>query len=255
MSAVIPGEIRAVSFDFADTLYPHQPHELERVLKQVAASLTGFAKNDPTDFKAVHDTFLAVRERQFAENRATLCENDLDVRFAECAQAVGAEPTGAVLSLMRDAYTNAFVSAMVAPPWLSDLLRDLAQQYQLCLISNYPLSTPIYQTLDRDDLRRFFDTVIVSADLGVIKPHPRLFEAAREGLNHLPAKHIVHIGDDWDADILGAGASGMQTVYTRQWRATPDKRYGTGDHSPLAEIDDLRELPEILRGAFSAGIL
>ena len=247
MSVVIPGEIRAVSFDFADTLYPHRPDELERVLKQVAASLTGFAKNDPPDFQAVHDTFLAVRERQFAENRATLCENDLDVRFAECAQAVGAEPTAEVLSAMRDAYTSAFVSAMVAPPWLSGLLDDLSRQYRLCLISNYPLSAPIYQTLDRDDLRRFFDTVIVSADLGVIKPHPRLFAAAREGLSNIAPETIVHIGDDWDADILGAGAAGMQTVYTRQWRAVPDKRYGTGDYKPLAEIDDLRELPELLR--------
>ena len=119
MSIAAGGKIQALSFDFADTLYPHRPDELERVLNQVAASLAGFTQNGPPDFQAVHDTFLAVRERQFAENRATLCENDLDVRFAECAQAVGAEPTGEVLSLMRDAYTSAFVSAMVAPPWLS----------------------------------------------------------------------------------------------------------------------------------------
>jgi hypothetical protein len=39
----------------------------------------------------------------------------------------------------------------------------------------------------------------------------------------------------------------MRTVYTRQWRAIPDKHYGTGDKKPLAEIEDLRELPELLR--------
>jgi hypothetical protein len=64
---------------------PHRPDELGRVLRQVAASLSGFARTDPPDFAAVHDTFLVVRDRQFAENRATLCENDLDARFAECA--------------------------------------------------------------------------------------------------------------------------------------------------------------------------
>jgi FMN phosphatase YigB (HAD superfamily) len=247
MSIATGEKIQALSFDFADTLYPHRPDELERVLRQVTVSLTGFTKNDRPDFQAVHDTFLAVRERQFAENRSTLCENDLDIRFAECAQAVGAEPTGEVLSVMRDAYTSAFVTAMVAPPWLSGLLHGLSQQYRLCLISNYPLSTPIYRTLERDNLRRCFDAIVISADLGVIKPHPRLFEAARAGLNDLPAEHILHIGDDWDADILGAGAAGMQTVYTRQWRAILDKYYRTGDHKPLAEIDDLRELPELLK--------
>jgi FMN phosphatase YigB (HAD superfamily) len=147
---------------------------------------------------------------------------------------------------MRDAYTSAFVSAMVLPPWLPFLLEDISRKHRICLISNYPLSAPIYQTLDRDDLRRFFNTVIVSADLGVIKPHPRLFAAAREGLGDIPAENILHIGDDWDADILGAGQAGMKTVYTRQWRAVPDKYYGTGDKKPLAEIDDLRQLPDLL---------
>jgi FMN phosphatase YigB (HAD superfamily) len=247
MSAVIRGEIRAVSFDFADTLYPHRPDELERVLRHVAASLTGFTATEPPEFTTVRDTFLTVRDRQFAENRAKLCENDLDVRFAECAESVGATPTDEVLSAMRAAYTSAFVSAMVLPPWLPALLDDLAKRYRLCLISNYPLSAPIYQTLQRDDLRRCFDAVIVSADLGVIKPHPRLFAAAREGLDDIPAESVLHIGDDWDADILGAGQAGMPTVYTRQWRAIPDKYYGTGNHQPLAEIDDLRRLPDLLK--------
>lgn len=241
MSGITSGKIQAISFDFADTLYPHRPDELERVLRQVSLSLTG-----PPDFTRVHDTFLAVRERQFVENRATLCENDLDARFAECAQSVQIEPTHEVLSAMRDAYTSAFVSAMVLPPWLPSLLEDLAKQYRLCMISNYPLSAPIYHTLDRDDLRRHFDAIIVSADIGVIKPHPRLFAAAREGMGNLPAESVVHIGDDWDADILGAGQAGMQTVYTRQWRAIPDKYYGTGDQKPLAEIDDLRQLLDLL---------
>lgn len=246
MNGTTTGEILALSFDFADTLYPHRPDELERVLHQVAFSLAGFTRTGPVDYARVHETFLAVRERQFAENRATLCENDLDVRFAECALSAGAEPTAEVLTAMRDAYTRAFVTAMVPPPWLPSLLEDLAERYRLCLISNYPLSAPIYQTLDRDDLRRYFGAVIVSADLGLIKPHPRLFAAAREGLGDIPAENVLHIGDDWDADIQGAGEAGMQTVYTRQWRAIPDKYYGTGDKKPLAEIDDLRQLPELL---------
>jgi FMN phosphatase YigB (HAD superfamily) len=246
MSTAIRREIRAISFDFADTLYPHRPDELGRVLQQVTNSLSGFASANPPDFTTVRDTFLRVRDRQFAENRARLCENDLDVRFAECAKSVGVERTSEVLSIMRSAYTSAFVSAMVLPPWLPSLLENLSRQYRLCLISNYPLSAPIYQTLDRDDLRRYFDAVIVSADLGVIKPHPRLFAAAREGLGDVPAEQVVHIGDDWDADILGAGSAGMHTVYSRQWRAIPDKYYGTGDVKPMAEIDDLRQLPDLL---------
>ncbi|MBC8103719.1 MAG: HAD family hydrolase [Cytophagales bacterium] len=238
--------VEAVSFDFADTLYPHRPDELQRVLRQVAAALTGSAAMDPPDFGIVHDTFLAVRNQQFAENRATLRENDLDARFSACARAVGAAPTTKVLGAMREAYTSAFVAAMVPPDWLPGLLESLSRQYRLCVISNYPLSAPIHQTLDRDDLRRYFETVIVSADFGLIKPHPRLFAAAREGLGNPDPARVVHVGDDWDADIQGAGQAGMKTVYTRQWRAVPDTHYGAGDHLPLAEIEDLRQLSELL---------
>ena len=57
---------------------------------------------------------------------------------------------------------------------------------------------------------------------------------------------MVHVGDDWDADIVGAHRAGMQAVYTRQWRDEPDRRYGAKGVVPLAEIDDLRDLPVVL---------
>jgi hypothetical protein len=45
----------------------------------------------------------------------------------------------------------------------------------------------------------------------------------------------------------------MHAVYTRQWRDETDLDYGTGGIRPLAEIDDLRELPELLERMNAAG--
>jgi len=244
--------VTALSFDFADTLYPHRARELDFILERVAAYLRDHLP--PFEFAAMRTRFLEIRDRQFAENRATLQENDFGQRFREtiaflraAAKQTDADHDPALLRGAIDAYTDAFVDAMVCPPYLPGFVADLAKRYKLCVISNYPVASPIVRTLARDGLLPYLECVIVSADIGFIKPHPSVFEAALRGSGDPPPASVVHIGDDWDADIVGAGRMGMRTVYTRQWRDAPDKRYGEGDApAPLAEIDDLNELPALL---------
>lgn len=49
---------------------------------------------------------------------------------------------------------------------------------------------------------------VFSNELGVAKPHPRMFEAACD-LLAIPAADVLHIGDNPDADVAGAQAAGM----------------------------------------------
>jgi HAD superfamily hydrolase (TIGR01549 family) len=237
--------IQAVSFDFADTLYSHRPAMLEGILDAVAGYLRGHVP--ALEFAVMRDKFVEVRERQFAENLATLQENDFEARMTEVAAflsaAASVEP--AVVRGAVEAYNDAFVGAMVMPPWLPALFEELASTYRLAVVSNYPVSAPILSTLARDGLNRFVTVTVVSADVGFVKPHRAVFEAALEGL-HVPAASVVHVGDTWGADVIGASQAGMQPIYTRQWREEEDSDYGTGGVTPLAEIDDLRELPELL---------
>lgn len=243
-------KITAVTLDFADTLYPHRPRELARILQGVADYLTPHLP--PFAFEDFRAKQLEVRTRQFAENRPTLHENDLVARMRETilhlapdiardAERVEELSHGAV-----EAYGQAFVRAMEMPSFLPDVLSQLAERFPLVVISNYPVSVPIVQTLERDGLTRFLKAVVVSADVGFVKPHPLLFQTALAALNSPPPGEVVHVGDDWDADILGAGAVGLQTIYTTQWRDEPDKQYQTGTVRPCAEISDLHDLPTLL---------
>jgi FMN phosphatase YigB (HAD superfamily) len=237
--------LQAISFDFGDTLFPHRPRELEAVLEALAAFLQRHVP--PFESRVLRDRFLEIRDRQFAENRAALRENDFAARLSEivaflnAAQAV--DP--ALIAEAMNVYSDAMVAAMRMPPWLPDLLEDLAGRYRLAVISNYPLSAPIFETLRRNNLDRLLAVTVVSADIGFIKPHPAPFEAALAGLG-VPAASVVHVGDDWDADIVGAHRAGMRAVYTRQWRDEEDRHYGAENIVPLAEIDDLRDLPAVL---------
>ncbi|HEY0464795.1 MAG TPA: HAD-IA family hydrolase, partial [Polyangiaceae bacterium] len=57
-----------------------------------------------------------------------------------------------------------------------------------------------------------FPVIIDSGRVGVDKPNPRIFELAAEALA-VNLSQIVHVGDAWEADVLGARAAGAQAIW------------------------------------------
>jgi HAD superfamily hydrolase (TIGR01509 family) len=64
-----------------------------------------------------------------------------------------------------------------------------------------------------------FRVIVDSGRLGIDKPDPRIFEHAAHALG-TPLTDIVHIGDAWEADVIGARKAGAQAV----WFAPSDDR-------------------------------
>ena len=60
-------------------------------------------------------------------------------------------------------------------------------------------------------LRDWFEAVIDSHHVGFSKPDPRLFDAARAVLG-VQARNVAHVGDQYEADILGAHAAGIGAI-------------------------------------------
>lgn len=79
------------------------------------------------------------------------------------------------------------------------------------------------------------DTIVSSAEVGLHKPDPRIFELACQRVGVLPAE-AVHVGDHHYADIVGASAVGMTPVLI--------DRTGTG--RPPAAIRTLEALESAL---------
>lgn len=86
-------------------------------------------------------------------------------------------------------------------------LRDRSMSF--CVLSNWDY--PIEPYLEMAGLPTELKT-ITSAELGVRKPHPATFKAARDLLNITPDRHI-HIGDSWNADVVGALRSGAWAIW------------------------------------------
>ena len=77
-----------------------------------------------------------------------------------------------------------------------------------CLLSN--AGVPIRSVLDRDGISPSVDAVVLSYEVGCVKPDPRIFEAALQALD-LPATDVLMVGDNANDDGGGA-ALGLRTL-------------------------------------------
>lgn len=80
-------------------------------------------------------------------------------------------------------------------------------------------------------LSPYLDTVISSAEVGLHKPDPRIFQLACDRLGVLPDE-AAHIGDHHYADIVGATAVGMTAILI-------DRHDAPGSAAAMKTLDDL----------------
>lgn len=74
-------------------------------------------------------------------------------------------------------------------------------------------STPEQEeTLWRLGILDCFDALVISEDVGVEKPDPRIFRVALDRLNLLPDEALM-VGDSLERDVKGAKALGMKTAH------------------------------------------
>lgn len=93
------------------------------------------------------------------------------------------------------------------------LLDYLKPQYKLHIITN-GFEEVQHRKLRNSKLLPYFDEVITSEKVGVKKPSPVIFEYAME-ITGAGADESVMIGDNFEADILGALNVGMQAIFCK----------------------------------------
>ena len=118
--------------------------------------------------------------------------------------------------------------------------------YHMGLISNAADAKDAHILLDKTRLRPFFEVVIISADVGVRKPAPRIFELALKQLGVQPHQTVM-VGDTLGADILGARNAGLSSIWITRHADTPDNRAHEDTIQPDAAITNLSELPALLK--------
>ncbi|MGF9770591.1 HAD family hydrolase [Bacillus albus] len=86
------------------------------------------------------------------------------------------------------------------------------------------------------NLNRYFETIIISEEVGFSKPDKRIFELALNKLNLQP-ENTLFVGDDLEKDIAGPQNVNIKGVWFN-----PQKIKNTTEIQPYAEINTLDSL-------------
>jgi glucose-1-phosphatase len=107
---------------------------------------------------------------------------------------------------------NAFWGGDQVDYELVDFIRSLRKQYRVALLSN--AWSDIRQILEQEwQVADAFDELIISAEVGLAKPDPRIYQHALQRL-HVRPDETVFI-DDFPENVAGALAEGLHAIQFR----------------------------------------
>jgi HAD superfamily hydrolase (TIGR01549 family) len=83
--------------------------------------------------------------------------------------------------------------------------------------------------------------IFISDEVGVAKPNIQIFQHVAQKVNMSP-NEIVYIGDSWPNDVVAPMEAGWKAIWYNHRKRLPDT-----DHKPLAEIDQLLSIIDIVK--------
>jgi FMN phosphatase YigB (HAD superfamily) len=138
-----------------------------------------------------------------------------------------------------------FVDSIVIDPAVARWIALSTERVRIGLVSNYPCGKALRRSLERVGILGHLDPVVISGEVGWVKPHASVFRVALDALG-LPAEKVLFVGDRWDADMIGARDAGMKTCHHVGFTSDRelDSRYET--YRPDHRITRIEELDGIL---------
>ena len=126
-------------------------------------------------------------------------------------------------------------------PGMAELIRDLSRlPVALALVADTRAGT-YRNVLAQHGLFDMFDAFAVSEELGIEKPHPRMFAhaLAHSGVDAANARAVM-VGNNYGRDVLGARAAGFEAVWfhwNTRYPAPPEPAQADG---VVTSADELR---------------
>lgn len=222
--------IKAITVDLDGTLWNNEP-----VLANAEHVLHAW-------FKAYYPLFAKKFSiEDLRELRTKLAAGDARLRYDMTALRkttlrVAVEQAGYDPTVAEEAY-RIFLTHRNRVELYDDVLpvlERLSNCYTLCSITNGNAD------VNEVGLGHVFHVSLSTSEVGAAKPAPYMFREACRRAGALP-EQTVHVGDEPEADIAGALAAGLRTVWINR-----NKRPWTYSEPPHAEIASLRELEDIL---------
>ena len=139
-----------------------------------------------------------------------------------------------------EVYLSSYPDMLILEPLTRALLEDVQEARIPAAIVTNGGSAMQGRKIDASGLRGLVDAVVISEELGVAKPDPRIFERAMAKIGAVAADSLF-VGDNPEADILGAKGVGMRAAWLRRGR-----EWAYDDQRPDYVLDDISEVRELV---------
>ncbi|KVH08676.1 HAD-IA family hydrolase [Burkholderia sp. BCCIQ04A] len=222
-------KVSALSFDLDDTLWPFGPS----VVRAEAALRAWLIEHAPNTERVLptQQALGALRD-EYERLCPELAGDFRAMRIGSIRLAL--ERANEDVSLTDRAY-DVFYAARNRVEFYEDALPALAW-----LSERFPL---IAVTNGNADLRltgggEFFRTTLSAREFGFAKPEPEIFHAAADALDVRPGE-LLHVGDDFHLDIVGALNAGLQAAWVvREPRGQGEQasRHAVTPHLTLRDL-------------------
>ncbi|MDR1918312.1 MAG: YjjG family noncanonical pyrimidine nucleotidase [Tannerellaceae bacterium] len=224
-------------FDFDDTLWDTRSNNRECLeelytdyrFDRYYASFETFY-----DYYMPHNLALWSKYRKHEIDRQTL----ITERFRYLLIPTGVSDAASALRLNRDFLERTSLKTVLIAG-VRELLDYLRPSYSMHILSN-GFREVQFKKLAHSGLAAYFDSVILSEDAGIQKPHKAIFDFALKNAN-ARRRETLMIGDSWEADIAGARGAGIDQLWFNPQHLPPVEAF-----SPTYSVGSLAEIREIL---------
>ena len=213
-----------IVFDLGGTLFIYGDMEeaWSDWLKKLHSSLILHGLKESIDVLAARcDGFFSKPEPPRVEG-LTVFERRIQALMAEAGLSIPNDKVGEI----ENSVLAAWWAHLSLDPEAPGVLRNLRSRYSLALVSNFDHPKHLYEILDHHQLTQFFDAIVISGEVGVRKPDPKIMFLALDSLG-LKAESCTYVGDI-EEDERCALSAGMRAI-------TIDRRRA-GDEPPVLDF-------------------
>ncbi|MDD5747824.1 MAG: HAD-IA family hydrolase [Actinomycetota bacterium] len=234
---MIEKEIEAVFLDVGNTLL--MPHPSWEAVTLEVLKKFGYYLSEDCARKGMAAADRYYEERYWKDDSFWASEQDASMMWVElyerALEEMGVDDDGYTIGRAIYDYFGSAERWRTFPDVVPVLEMLKINKKKLALVSNW--DSRLANICFEMGIYRYFDSVLSSASVGLVKPDPRIFEAACKRLDVSPKK-TIHVGDQYYADILGARIVGIYPVMI--------DRSCSGSKADVPVVSDLYGLLEIL---------
>ena len=221
--------IKCITFDLDDTLWAIEPVIIEAEQR----FYTWLKENYP--IVAENFDILSLRQlmKSTASDNPEIKHNLTKVRIKAYTYIKDLYKLSDDMPLKSSEYFMKYRNKVKLYDGAENLLIELKKKYMIGTITNGNAS------LEKIGIKNFFDFEVKASDVGFMKPSPKIFEAAVKKAGCNPSE-MVHIGDSYDKDIIGAKSINMNYI----WLNHKKNEYLDIDKNNV--ISSISEAPKLL---------